>query len=227
MRIDYIKGGNIIGLVPRPVETVFPAVNVIDAYWSALAAQSGPDKVPLRSQIDPRGIGTSLANAFILEQVAPGIARFRLAGSHLADLMGMEVRGMPLTAMFLPEARDTVARVLDAAFSTPACATLVLTGQHGLGRAPLEARMTLLPLRDEEGRVSRVLGGIEAKGVIGRQPRRFTITQQRTTSLARCSTTRTGIAERQMSGLADPATTFVAAPQGERPGLRLVHLKAD
>ena len=38
--------------------------------------------------------------------MAPSVARFRLAGAHLSELMGMEVRGMPMTALFLPDARD-------------------------------------------------------------------------------------------------------------------------
>ena len=60
-----------------------------EAYWTALLTGEG---VPMRSQIDPRGLENILEYTFILERIAPGLARFRLAGSHLNNLAGMEVR---------------------------------------------------------------------------------------------------------------------------------------
>ena len=56
--------------------------------------------MPLRSEIDPRGLKGALEYCFVLERIAPGLARLRVAGSHLGDLMGMEVRGMPITAFY-------------------------------------------------------------------------------------------------------------------------------
>ena len=73
-----------------------------EAYWTALRRG---DDVPSRSQIDPRGLENILSNTFILERIAPGIARFRLAGSLVNEMAGMEVRGMPVTAFFTTEAR--------------------------------------------------------------------------------------------------------------------------
>jgi len=37
----------------------------------------------MRSQIDPRGLEQVLPSAFILERIAPGVARFRIAEHHL------------------------------------------------------------------------------------------------------------------------------------------------
>lgn len=74
---------------------VQPARVVADlrAYWDELRQGRA---VPTRADVQPAGIGDGLDYAFILERIAPGAARFRLAGRHLVDLMGMEVRGMPL-----------------------------------------------------------------------------------------------------------------------------------
>ena len=95
------KSQNVIEMSDHHPESGYAAIAQVEAYWEALR---GTRIVPKRSEIDPRGIEGALENAFIVERVAPGIARLRIAGSHLNDLMGMEVRGMPLTALFNPGA---------------------------------------------------------------------------------------------------------------------------
>ena len=142
-------------------------------YWEGL--RRGRD-VPLRAEVDPRGLEAALEFAFILERVAPGMGRFRLAGMHLNDLMGMEVRGMPLTALFTPEGRKRVADATEAAFSGPCVAELMLTAEAGLGKPPMTARMILLPMKSDMGDVTRILGCLVAEGQgIGRTPRRFLV----------------------------------------------------
>jgi hypothetical protein len=141
-----------------------------EAYWSAL--RTGP-AIPRRSQIDPRGLENILEYAFILERIAPGIARFRLAGRHLTGLAGMEVRGMPLTSFFTPAARHQVSAVLEHLFDTPAVAELTMCAEPSKGCASLEARMILLPLENDLGDVNRVLGVLIADGPIRNKPCRF------------------------------------------------------
>ena len=97
---------------------------------------------------------------------------------HLNDVLGMEVRGMPLTALILPESRDDMTAALASVFDEPATVQLCLTSDKGLGRSAMEARMLLLPLRSDLGDVSRVLGCFVAEGKIGRAPRRFNIVAQ-------------------------------------------------
>lgn len=142
-----------------------------EAYWTALRAGGA---VPKRSQIDPRGLENLLGRAFILERVAPGVARFRLAGHHLSEVFGLELRGMPLTALFVSESRSRAAAALEHLFDAPAVAEFALHSPMRLGLSRLEARMILLPLRDESGAVSRALGVMVADGVpSGSKPRRF------------------------------------------------------
>ncbi|WP_298848251.1 PAS domain-containing protein [uncultured Ruegeria sp.] len=147
-----------------------------EAYWTALL--SG-DSVPMRSQIDPRGLDNVLEFTFILERIAPGLARFRLAGSHMNTLAGMEVRGMPLTAFFQPDDRSQLQDVLEQVFAAPAVVELGLVSGGALGRTRMQARMILLPLKSDLGDVSRVLGVMIADGAIGKTPRRFSISDTR------------------------------------------------
>lgn len=150
--------------------THFPALKTVEAYWEGL--RNGRP-VPARSEVDPRGMQSALEYAFILERIAPGVARFRLAGMHLSDLMGMEVRGMPLTAMFVPESRAKLSEVLEAVFETPQITTITLKAERGIGRGEMEAQLLLCPLKSDLGDVNRILGCLQSKGEIGRQPRRF------------------------------------------------------
>ena len=147
-------------------------VEDVRRYWDALR---GERLVPRRSEIDPRGIEGALDVAFIVERIAPGIARFRLAGSALVDLMGAEVRGMPLSVMFAHEGRRELAEAVEGVFSGPETARLTLSGERGLARPTLTAKMILLPLKSDLGDVTRALGCLAFDGEIGRAPRRLVV----------------------------------------------------
>lgn len=175
------KEQTVIAMSEYQPETGYPAVAQVEAYWEALR---GNRLLPKRSEIDPRGIERALENAFILERVAPGIARLRIAGSHLNDLMGMEVRGMPLTALFTPNSRRDMADLLEEVFQAPACSTLTLRSESGVGGRPLDARMVLLPLKSDLGDVSRILGCLASKGDRGPNVRRFDILSHHTRHIA-------------------------------------------
>ncbi len=167
-------GRNIVNLFRYQGKMEYPALKQVEAYWQALRHEHGNNgAVPRRAQIDPRGIDRALHQAFILERIAPGLARIRIGGMHLADLMGMEVRGMPFTALFTPAARRRISEVLETVFSAPCCAEIALTAEKGIGRPALSARALLLPLRSDLGDVTRILGCLASTGRIGRTPRRF------------------------------------------------------
>jgi len=68
MKLDYLKGGNIITLDTARRARKFAAIAQVEAYWMAL--RNGR-LMPSRSEIDPRGIANHLSNAFVLEQIAP------------------------------------------------------------------------------------------------------------------------------------------------------------
>lgn len=153
-------------------ETLFPVINQVEAYWQGLRMGR---IVPQRSEIDPRGIERALEYTFVLERIAPGLARFRLNGMHLNDLLGMEVRGMPFTSFFTPTARIMVTDTLEAVFDGPQVAELTLTAERGFGKPPMDAKVILLPLRSDLGEITRIIGCLVSMGPIGRAPRRFDV----------------------------------------------------
>jgi len=165
-------GGNVVSLVERAVPVIFPAISQVDAYWEGLRHGR---LMPQRSEVDPRGLESALEYAFMLEHVAPGVARFRIAGMHLNNLLGMEVRGMPITAMFEPADRARIAGLLDRVVQCPQIADLRLTASGGLGAPQLPARLYLAPLGSDGKDHARILGCLQSLGQIGRSPRRFAI----------------------------------------------------
>ncbi len=140
------------------------------AYWESLRKGRA---IPDRADVEPRGIRSALDYAFILERIAPGAARFRLAGRHLVDLMGMEVRGMPLCSLLNPPSRGRLSDVIESVFKAPQIAELQLTSPGSYARPELGARMLILPLKSDLGDVTRALGCVISEGEIGRAPRRF------------------------------------------------------
>lgn len=200
---------NVVSMSDYQLDTGFAIIAQLEAYWEALR---GGNLLPKRSEVDPRGIEAALEYAFILERIAPGIARMRIGGSHLNELMGMEVRGMPLTALFAPNARRQIADGLEDVFQTPATATLRLTSPGGVRRAALDARMVLLPLKSDLGDVSRALGCLVSRGDIGTAPRRFDLIEQEVRPL---------VPGRTVTRLDLPAAPAVRpAPHEQVPGFR-------
>ncbi|MEO1733807.1 MAG: PAS domain-containing protein [Pseudomonadota bacterium] len=144
----------------------------IEAYWRDLCSGG---TVPMRSEVDPRALENALNHTFVLERIAPGVARFRLAGRVVSNLMGMEVRGMPFSSIFVAPAKSNVALHLEKVFSDTAIAKLSLCGQTEPAQPTLDLRMILLPLLSDFGEVNRALGAIVHDGTIGQTPRRLTV----------------------------------------------------
>ena len=219
--------------------TRFAAIREVRAYWDALCDDQD---LPRREQINPRGMAGALHQVFMVERIAPGLARFRLAGTQISDLMGMEVRGMPLSALFDPAARARLAEVMEKVMTKRTIAEMDLEADRGIGRPALRARLILLPIKGTAGEADLILGCLACDGQIGRAPRRFVIARTLEHALDAQSTTRihsnlapsatkTAFAPRPapklVAALAEPAApAFVAAaPVKERPYLRLVQLE--
>ena len=146
----------------------------MEAYWQALRPASGD--LPRREDFDPRGITGLLRHTLLLERIARGQARIRLAGSAVCDLMGMDLRGMPLTALMTPHGRDALGLWLEQVFDGPAQLRLDLEGERGLMRQSCAGRMLVLPLLGHDGKPDRALACLITEGNPGRAPRRFDVT---------------------------------------------------
>lgn len=147
-------------------------LQAVRGYWEALR-QNG--NLPRRDQIDSRGLAVALDKVFLVERIAAGQARFRLAGMQLNDLMAMDVRGMPLSSLFDPAARVRLAAELEQLFEAPSVLEIWLEAERGVGRPALSARMLLLPLVGSSGEPGLALGCLVGEGSLGRAPRRFAI----------------------------------------------------
>jgi hypothetical protein len=228
MTMDQPKDAKVVNMTQFAHATRFQPMREVEAYWEALRAGR---LVPRRADIDPRGIERALEFAFVLERIAPGLGRLRIAGSHLTELMGMEVRGMPLSALFTPGSRDGISDLMEEVFSGPSKVEVALTSEKGIGRPALDARMILLPLKSDLGDISRILGCLVSSDPIGRAPRRFDIADSSCVPLlgdARLTDfeppktqTPAPVAPktRQPAGFAEDAPVF---KEGPRPYLRLV-----
>jgi hypothetical protein len=166
------KEQGIVSIGEREKARQLAPLRHIEAYWHGLC---GTDQVPLRSQIDPRGMENALENAFLEERIAPSMAKVRVAGTHLNDLMGMQVAGMPLSSLIAPTEREKFGQAVNRLFADPAIIQLKLVAEAGFGKPDMEATMILMPLRSDFGDLSRGLGALVSHGKIGRTPRRFTI----------------------------------------------------
>ncbi|NKW78819.1 PAS domain-containing protein [Rhodobacteraceae bacterium R_SAG7] len=175
-----------------------------EAYWTALRRG---DDIPSRSQVDPRGLENILSQTFILERVAPGIARFRLAGQKVNELAGMEVRGMPLTAFFTAESRKTVSAALEHMFDDPSILEFELHTQATRLRGSRTAKMILLPLRSDLGDVSRALGVMVSEGAASRVSQRFLVDSCDIRKITKASESKT-------------APEFKAAPRVSEPQMQ-------
>ncbi|MFN3642257.1 MAG: PAS domain-containing protein [Gemmobacter sp.] len=156
----------------RAAAVIPPEFAQLEAYWAALRVGGA---IPPRSAIEPRGIAGLLDRTVLIERIAPCIARIRLAGMALVDLMGMDLRGMPVSALIAPDAREAVGAAIEAVFSGPARGDLLLEGERGIGRPALAGRLLLLPLIGRSGLVDRAIGVMVLDGRAGRAPRRFVL----------------------------------------------------
>lgn len=152
----------------------FRQLQEVRAYWEAMRKDS---RLPKRDDINPRGMASALEQVFLVEQIAPNHGRLRLAGMAISDLLGMDVRGMPITALLEPVARARLSEALGGLFRGEQILDLWLEAERGIGRPPLMARMLLLPLIGSHGEPDLALGCFCTKGDVGRAPRRFTISR--------------------------------------------------
>ncbi|MEM9129670.1 MAG: PAS domain-containing protein [Pseudomonadota bacterium] len=141
-------------------------------YWQNM--RRGQD-VPLRTEIDPRGFESLLSNSFIAEKVTPGLARMRVAGAELSKLLGMEIRGMPISSLIDADDQTRLSDAIVDLFERPAIVQIELISRDRFDTQPLQGTMVILPLRSDLGDISRALGCLVTSGEIGEGPRRFKI----------------------------------------------------
>ena len=147
------------------------ARRAVESHWAALDA----GRVPYRDDVDPAALGCALDRVLVIERIAPRQARIRLAGQRIAALQGCELRGMPLSCLLAPASRSGLGDGLETLFDTPARLDLTLEWSRRAFRSPLTAGLTLLPLRDRAGQVTRALGFFDLPHRLPAPPLRMAI----------------------------------------------------
>ncbi|RMH49210.1 MAG: PAS domain-containing protein [Alphaproteobacteria bacterium] len=142
-------------------------------YWNGLRDGNA---LPRHADIRPADLSSALDCSFILERVGDGNIRFRVVGERVSALLGMDMRAMPLRAIFEPEHRRWAEDVIDRVFTAENPVELRLESRAG-GLPPISGHMIVLPLADAAGATTRALGCIALHGPVLGVPRRFEVTE--------------------------------------------------
>jgi hypothetical protein len=130
-------------------------IQTLFAYWNEVRAGR---LAPARLEIEPSRIGSILAETFMLERAASASYPFRLAGTRLCEVFGLELRGTNFLEGWTSPDRAILADHLASTCDQGAVSLLTLEAGEGARRVEVEA--ILLPLIHPEGAVGRILGAM-------------------------------------------------------------------
>jgi len=159
-------------LASRDMPAGAPVLATLEAYWRELRAARA---LPSRTSICPSRIDEALPHAFVIERVAPGLARMRVCGQKLSDLIGMDGRGMPLSVLFSPAAQKTLGDRIERLFNDPAIIEMPVACKRGLTRPAMRGRLLMLPLSNGDGTVTKAIGALFVDGAGTKTARKFDI----------------------------------------------------
>jgi hypothetical protein len=226
---DYRLSRDSTGMIHSEIRSLYN-------YWDGLRAGR---PCPYRAEVDPRDMAGDARHLFVIEDLAQGNMRFRLAGTALLDAFGYELRGMSARSIMEGRARESFIALISETLAEP-----------GVGYARLLApdgatvwEVVLLPLRDNFGKIVRLIGCLHPVNGYsvesGDTPLRFTIDEMSIRQVEVTPDTVTGNAM-PLAGFGEGQASFTGTPKGgltaidgglnraerlggdERPKLRLV-----
>jgi hypothetical protein len=186
-----------------------PIIIDLLSYWESLRAGR---VAPMRSELDPREISSVLEHTFVLEYNHALDVRFRLAGIKLCEMMGMELRGMPARSLIELGHRDELSRIVDDLIHDPKIVELQLRSNENKGG--MTARMLLLPMQDQKGKIARILGCLTFNGANMQHPQRFEIEKVKTTRIVGVMNT---TAPQQVTGFAEDTDAYEGPTSFTKP----------
>lgn len=134
------------------------SLHTLYSYWNQVRAGR---LAPQRLDIEPSRIAGILSETFMLERIDDGAYRFRLAGTRLCELFGMELRGRNFLEGWDNDDRAALERLLTTISEQGAGATLAIEGSSDV-RHRVEIEAMLLPLLHGGNKISRVIGVMSA-----------------------------------------------------------------
>jgi hypothetical protein len=139
------------------------------AYWDGVR---GDRLAPRRFEIDPGRIAGHLPFTFILERLDAETFRYRLAGTRMCEIFGIELRGTNFLDGWLEEDRFSLLRRLGV-LSKQGAVELVQMEAAPAGHPSAAFEILLLPLHHATDLIDRVLGcfcPLEAPSWLGYVP---------------------------------------------------------
>lgn len=128
------------------------------SYWNEVRAGR---LAPRRLEIEPSRIAGILAETFMLERIDQATYPYRLAGTRLCEVLGMELRGTNFLDGWSDQDRPVLERLLASVCDQGAVVTL--TADSGTDtRHRVELETILLPLLHAGMTVGRIIGATSA-----------------------------------------------------------------
>ena len=131
-------------------------VQTLYAYWNELRAGRA---APRRLEIEPSRLGAILPETFMLERAGPSQFKFRLAGTRLCELFGIELRGTDFLAGWSASDRAAVAENLNVTCEQGAATLLTVEAAADPTRR-VELEVLMLPLLHSSNAIERVIGAM-------------------------------------------------------------------
>jgi hypothetical protein len=125
-------------------------------YWNTIR---GKRDLPRRDEVEPGDIRTLLPNLFILERDRNAGISFRLAGTHVCALFGLELRGRQFGLLWLNAQAAKAQRMAGQVMTHRVPVMLSARGRTADARE-IEVEALLLPLASTEGASDRILGAL-------------------------------------------------------------------
>lgn len=129
----------------------------IYAYWDTLR---GNKPAPRREDFDPTKLKHHLGDLFILVDKGERTPFFRLAGTHLCDLFGRELRDSPFSDLWPAASATFPCRVARGILQHQLPVVFDIEAEDDHGAASLAFEMLLLPLSSDNDTAPRLLGAL-------------------------------------------------------------------
>lgn len=133
----------------------------------------GNDLRPTHAALEPLQMEETLPYAFVLKRAGPGKANIRVAGQRVHDYFNEDLAGCGFDNWFQPSSAEFASELLEAAFTLPAIVSFAVIAKRGFGRQSVNGQILLLPMRDAQGNISRILGALVTDGTLPSFPLRF------------------------------------------------------
>ncbi|MEI2300400.1 PAS domain-containing protein [Ensifer sp. MJa1] len=125
-------------------------------YWNTIR---GKRDLPRRDELEPSDIRTLLPNLFMLERDRNAGISFRLAGTHVCALFGLELRARQFGMLWLGAQAAKTQRIAGQVMTHRVPVMLSAKGRTADNRE-IEIETLLLPLASGEGASDRILGAL-------------------------------------------------------------------